>query len=681
MDEAFHLPPAPVRKRWPLAAVGVVLPFTCVALQVSMVAASDVLDGITITAPRDIQGSTTGEVIAEESSIASTQLPSQRLTEGGAGLARILGRTAGVQSRGAGGFGSVENLSIRAGSSAQTGVYLDGIRLNGAGNPTFDLGAIDALNLDAVDIYRGASPHVFGNSDIGGAVNLRTPKTNNSEPSASVSLSAGSFNTLGARLGGSGGRGPWHVLGVLSTRQSDNDYSVIDNNGTRFNPLDDKRERRNNADASLTSALARVHYQASDTRAASAVIQAGSRDSGVPTPQNFTDNDARFATDSASLHLTHSVDRTGNWNTRQTLFANQLDSLFDDPDADVGLGAQVTDSSTTTTGARVFAEHIDERGSFSTLLELRNERLEHVDLIRGGRDLQAQRQELALLSHYALWFPGDAIVFTPGIEWRQTRDRVTVSPEAERLRGTPEATNERIFLQSLGMRADIGSNFSLRANAARLQRSPSFAELFGDSGLQLASSDLRSERGTNIDLELNWQDTPNNPQHSASFTVFSSSRKQLIANVFDSRGVSRAENIADAQVLGLEVRVAYSITPVLSLDTNLTWQQTKQKDPIAAFDGRQLPGQATLVVGSRLEWQRGPWRAWYGIDHERGRFYDTANLLAAPDTTTHYAGIGWERNPFSVSLTLDNLTDEIVEDFRRFPRPGRSAFLSVQLTL
>lgn len=695
MDEGFHnpvvaagsrsLPCNVVRAAMPPATAPIVLSALAVALWVVFptppAVANEELEGITITAPRDVQGSTTGEVVAEESAVASTHLPSQQLTEGGAGLARVLGRTAGVQSRGAGGFGSVETLTIRAGSSAQTGVYLDGIRLNGVANPTFDLGTIESLNLDSVDVYRGSTPHALGNSDIGGSVNLRTSRTLGYEPAGSISLNAGSFGAQGVRFGGSGGSDKWHALGFLSTRQSDNDYSVLNDNGTRFNTADDEQQRRNNADVTRTAALGRLLYRASDTREASVMFQAGKRESGIPTAQNFEDNEARFATDSASLHLTHTKDNIGNWNTRQTLYANRLDSLFEDPDADVGLGAQVTDSAATTSGARVFAEHIGLASSFSALLDWRHERLEHQDLIRGGRDLEAQRQEAALLSHYALWFLDDRLVLTPGVEWRQTRDRIRVSPEAVRLRGAPEAADESAFTQSLGLRAEFGRGFSVRANAARLQRSPSFTELFGDSGLLLASPDLQSERGTNVDLELNWQDTPADPQQQFSIGVFSSSRKQLIATVFDSLSRGRAENIPQADVLGMEVNVTSSMTSALTLSANLTWQHTEQKNPTVALDGNQLPGQAPLAVGTRLEWAKGTWRAWYGVDHERDRFYDTTNLLAAPNTTTHHAGVEWQRTPFSVSLAFDNLTDEVVEDFRRFPRPGRSAFLSVQLTL
>lgn len=665
-----------ISRAWPALLV--------VAMLTTPVQASDLLDGITITAPADGQ-QRTGEVVAEESAVARHTIPVERFTETNASLGAVLSRSVGTQARGAGGFGSVETLSIRAGTSAQTGVYLDGIRLNGAGNPSFDFATLEALNLSSIDVYRGGTPLALGGGDIGGAVNLRTPTggtdTTKARQDGTLGISGGSFGARGAHVSGSASRGQWFALGAISTREADNNYRVTDNNGTRFNTTDDSREDRLNADVSRQALLGRLLYRVSDKREASVLVQATARDSGVPTPRNNEGNDARFSDDTTSVHLTHTARQLGSWNTRQTLYHHTLDYLYNDRDGDVGLGVQSTDSANTTLGTKFFAEHVDDTGSLSLILDAREENLDQRDLIRGARNLEGRRFEYTLLSSYALWLPGDTLVLTPGVEWRRTRDRVRVTTEAAALRGAPEKTEERAFMQSLGMRAELGRGFSLRANAARVQRSPSFTELFGDSGLLLANSLLIPERGSNIDLALAWQDTPANPRHRISVGVFTSDRDQLITTVFDSRGVGRAENIGEARAHGVELEVASALTRTITLDGNLTWQDTEQITELDSTDGKQLPGQATVVLGARLEWAYGQWRSWYGVDHERDRFYDTGNLLRAPDNTVQHAGLQWQQKPFTVSFSLDNIGDVVVEDFRGFPRPGRSAYLAVKLTL
>lgn len=646
----------------------------------SGVDAQDSLDGITITAPAEGEETNTGDVIAFESSVAREVIPAERLAEGSSSVASALARSIGVQSRGTGGFGTSEFLTIRAGTRQQTGVYLDGVRLNGATNPAFDFAAIDAIGLRGAELYRGSTPLALGSGDIGGAVNLRTAASSG-ENTTRVGAKLGSFGSVGAALGTELHAGAWQLLGSLSARTSDNDFDILNNNGTSFNTLDDRVEPRENADASRLAGIARLQYSHSADRSSSILLQGSARDAGVPTFNNDPDNDARLFDDAASLQATHIANRLGTWNTRQTLFVNLQDRRFDDRDSAVGLGAQLTDSDSLASGLRLFAERPGLNGTWSVLAEFRNETLTHVDEIRGGRDLQARRSEWALRSQYALWLPGDAVVVTPLVSWQGFRDRVNVSDEAETLRGAPAANDEFTFLQGLGFRAELGSGWTLRGNAAQVHRRPSFGELFGDSGLFLASPDLTSETGLNADFALSVVNDPVAPTQRAALTVFYSRRDDLIASVFDSRGVGRAENISSARINGVELDIGLALSRHLQLEANLTWQDAQQVSNIEAFDGRQLPGEAEWVGGARLEWRNKRWRAWYALDVERTRFFDTGNLLAASDSTLHQAGFTWASGAWTASLTLDNLSDTVVEDFRGFPHPGRAIFVDITLTL
>lgn len=643
--------------------------------------AQDSIDSITITAPVGTQDAETGEVVEFESSVARSDITSERLVEGSGSVARALARNVGVQTRGTGGFGTSEFLSIRAGSRQQTGVFLDGIRLNGATNPAFDFAAIDAIGLQAVELYRGGTPLALGSGDIGGAVNLRTSTRIDDDRLARIGLQVGSFGSAAASVGSQGRYGAWHVLGSLSARSADNDFDILNNNGTSFNTLDDRIEARQNADASRLALLARLRYDHSTDRSSSLLIQGSQRDTGIPTINNSAGNNARLGDDAVALQATHILNRLGAWNTRQTLFLNTRNTLFDDRDSTVGLGAQLTGSGSQATGLRLFAERPGVQGTASLALDFRSESLTHRDDIRGGRDLEARRQEWNIRSHYALWLPGDTVVVTPQLSWSGFQDRVQVSEEAEALRGAPASSDETVFTQGLGFRAELGSVLTLRGNAARVHRRPSFGELFGDSGLFLASPDLVSETGVNADLSVSLADDPETPTRYASLTVFHSRRDDLIANVFDARGVGRAENIASARVDGVELELGYTVSPRLRIDANLTWQDTRQISSINAFDGRQLPGQAVWAGGTRVEWRNAAWRIWYSVDHERGRFFDTGNVLPASDSTLQRAGLAWARGPWALSLSMDNLGDVVTEDFRGFPHPGRAVFFDLNLTL
>ncbi len=655
--------------------------FTLASLSPHPALAAEQLDELVVTAPDDNTDPQTGEVIEDESAVARTVIKAEQLTEGAAGIAKVLSRTVGVQTRGSGGFGSSEFLSIRAGTATQTGVYLDGIRLNGASNPAFDFSTLDALGLASAEVYRGGTPFALGSPDVGGAVNLISSRTNADPTGGTIKTQFGSFGSLAAHAGARTAAGPWRLLAAVTARHADNNYDVLDDNGTRFNTRDDEIEERLNADATRTSALARLSYQAAPHQETGVLIQASQRDSGVPTPRNNPDNRARFNDDALSLQASNTLDRVGAWNTRQTLYVNVQNTLYDDREGSIGLGSQLTESDARTTGLKLFSERLGDRGTLGLVLDVSQEQLDHRDRIRGGRDLDALRQSLNITSQYALWLPGDKLVVTPSLGWKYLDDEIQVSEQAAALRGTPEARTHVNTTPGIGIRAELGRKFSLRANATRVQRSPSFSELFGDSGLLLASPDLVSETGTNTDIALVWNNRSRSLGKEISLGVFHSRRTDLITTVYDSRGVGRAENIPGARISGIELELDLAITPSWSATANLTWQDTRQLSDFSSFDGKQIPGQARESASARIDWANHRWRAWYGLDHERGRYYDTANLLPARTRTLQRAGLTWTHDAASISLVLDNLGDVIVEDFRGFPHPGRAAHLSLTYNL
>jgi len=54
------------------------------------------------------------------------------------------------------------------------------------------------------------------------------------------------------------------------------------------------------------------------------------------------------------------------------------------------------------------------------------------------------------------------------------------------------------------------------------------------------------------------------------------------------------------------------------------------------------------------------------------RFFDSGNFLRAEDETSFNLGAVWQRGNWRADLTLNNVSDENIEDFNGFPRPGRA---------
>jgi vitamin B12 transporter len=91
-------------------------------------------------------------------------------------IADALKTVPGVSIATRGGLGSQSSAFIRGGSSAQTLVLIDGVRINDLSSPNgaFDFGALMTGNIGRVEILRGPNSIIWGSQAIGGVVNVQS---------------------------------------------------------------------------------------------------------------------------------------------------------------------------------------------------------------------------------------------------------------------------------------------------------------------------------------------------------------------------------------------------------------------------------------------------------------------------------------------------------------------------
>lgn len=91
-------------------------------------------------------------------------------------IADALQTVPGVSIATRGGLGGQTSAFIRGGSSAQTLVLIDGVRLNDLTSPNgaFDFGALMTGNIGRVEILRGPNSVIWGSQAIGGVVNVQS---------------------------------------------------------------------------------------------------------------------------------------------------------------------------------------------------------------------------------------------------------------------------------------------------------------------------------------------------------------------------------------------------------------------------------------------------------------------------------------------------------------------------
>lgn len=123
---------------------------------------------------------------------AITVVDMARAQQQSADLGEVLARTEGVAIRRTGGLGSDAQLSLNGLWGSQIRSFIDGVP-SGLLYP-FDIASVPVQLVKQVEIFRGVVPVRFGADALGGAINL--VPVERSEASGEVSLQAGSFGTF-----------------------------------------------------------------------------------------------------------------------------------------------------------------------------------------------------------------------------------------------------------------------------------------------------------------------------------------------------------------------------------------------------------------------------------------------------------------------------------------------------
>lgn len=615
----------------------------------------------------------TGEVVEEEHTGSRSRLTTLRLEQPGAQLGELLGSTSGVQQRQSGGFGTFSSITVRAASAAQTAVYLDGILLNSAGEPVIDLSTLEILNLSSVDLYRGSAPLQLGHASMGGAINLNTEDASD-RTGHRIRLGVGSFSQASLLAASSGRAGKWDWTASLAHQRSDNDFTFVNDNATPLNPNDNEQQQRRNNQVRRRSILLKSGYQASENLRSDVLLQLAERQVGVPNVRNTLNNRASFDTLKSQLQLSQRINQWHGWNTRHTVYWHQADNVFDDSLSQIGLGAQLLDSDINTLGVSSYWEYFVNLGTFGFSADLRNETLDLVDELNEDEGFTADRQLLVTAMHLAIIDADDRWIVTPALRWQGSARNGTTTAI-----GVPTELNE---LKESALGAQLGASYAvtptvtLSANAGNTYREPAFGELFGSIGLINGTPTLEPERGTNLDIGVRYQ----NKHLKLQATAFQNRSDELIVTSFDARGIGRPSNTGEAEVTGLEMDIVWQIEPKWRFTANATVLNPRNRNPFQGFNNKQLPGEARSSTFARINFSPGPTTYWYEWATNRERFYDSANLLPARNTSLHNIGLDMKHKSWQLSAQIQNITDTTVEDFNGFPKPGRQLTLAVTYT-
>jgi outer membrane receptor protein involved in Fe transport len=275
----------------------------------------------------------------------------------------------------------------------------------------------------------------------------------------------------------------------------------------------------------------------------------------------------------------------------------------------------------------------------------------------------------------------------------------------------PDAGGWRVLAAPrIGARAGGGAGgdgaWTVRANAGATARPPDVTELYGDRGALVGNPELRPERGVQLDLGPAWEVASARVELVGFFARY----RDLIAWTLGPQGIARPENLARADVGGLELAAEAGAGPV-QLEATGALIRAANRSPDPVYAGNQLPripalsGTATVSLVGPLgpptaSLAPGPLRLALDAAFTAGTWADTANQTRQPPRALLGADLEARDRSGRLAVELDvrNLLDTIswrvprdpvagdltpidaaVVDYAGQPLPGRTFTLSLRL--
>ena len=591
-------------------------------------------------------------------------------------LGEIVEKEVGVQVRRHGGLGSLSSVSLRGSDSDQVMVYLDGVLLNKATGGGVNLSDISLGDVQAIEVYRGTVPGQFGKASMGGVVNIQTRRGDKGFK-GDIGLGYGSFHTKQGSFFINHKPGKWDYLFSFDTMDTANDFEFENDQGTPWNPNDDKKEERNNAAVTRHNLLAKAGYDFSSDLRVELNNQWFYKDQELPGPHNSERADTTLDTRRNITTLRLIADDWGGQGMNSHFKASHSwkEENYDDSEGFVGLGRQKNIYTTESSSGSVYLECMKGNHLLSLNTKYKYEQYEVESLLQDQNPNDSSRDLLSVTLQDSWFLFGDRLIFTPALRYNYIRDELESGKSiyGQHLEG--RSRDKNYFEPQAGLKYRATDWLNLKANWSDYVREPSFFELFGDRGLFHGNPDLMAEKGMNFDggAEVDYRMRNSLIQRiNVQAAYFYREVDNLITRVYDARGVGKSLNIAGSRIEGLETNLSLDFLDHLRLIGRATWKDTENQGEDSAYKGNQLPGRYKKSYLGRLEFKIKYCKFYAERILDKDMYYDSANLLKAEDKDEINLGLNASYNDFILTLEAKNIQDNQYEDFNGYPLPGRS---------
>lgn len=479
-----------------------------------------------------------------------------------------------IEARGRGGY---TVASVRGSTSSQVAVYIDGVLANLGSEAAVDLSTISVSDIQRIEVYRGYIPARFGKAALGGVINIVTKRVE--KAGGSLSVGASSYGQRQASLSWSTQLFSGDFYMGLNHDRSNGDFEYWNDNNTPYTPGDDYKAGRQHNGYRNSDILLKWGDANWEARAAweknerdLAVAAPGADKPGVP-------EGADLDTEQISLSLGRRQ-KTGilDWGWQ----VNYLDQnkKYDDPDNTVG-------------GWGEYHNEYDTR---------------RWDFTIDGSMRLGDRHFLEFMGNYArerMDVTGDIITTLGGIDkftqesWSlQLQDSIALDAAGSFL-AVPvirwnEQDGEGKFSWGLALSKELKNGWSLHASGGKYNRAPNMYELYGDGATVRPNPDLNWEEGMQFDFGVHKEGRMFGANNRSALTFFWKKPENLIEYVMTSPRFGIYQNIADAEIYGVELESSF-IWQKWEAALSVTWMESENKTEDDYRQGLTLP--------NRPEWE------------------------------------------------------------------------------
>lgn len=566
-------------------------------------------------------------------------------------------------------LGALSSQFIRGSNTAQVLILLDGRPINDVGfMGGFDLSNFTTDNIERIELLPGGGSTLYGSDALGGVINIITRAPADEKPEVTLRAAAGSFglNEQAVQARGRSGDLGWSV--GYNRTQATNDFPFeINRIGLQAD--------RNNADVLYNNLNLKLEGKLSDRNQVTFSALYLNKDfgsaGGVPIPDSIGQFNsltplARQTTEELFLDLTWQaqLDQAGNSQLTTRLFADLLDSNFDNPDP-------------TAFGTR---DDVDRRSIGAQVQH--NWKVAKNQTLTYGFDYRNTQSRNTTFS-YGLG--------TTDVNYDGSIDQgalfarydVNITPKFNLNFGLRQdfnsLANGSFTSPSVGARLAIGDSTVLRANYARSFRAPQIVNLEGLAAFNVVGNpDLEPERGDSFDIGI---DQSLGKNGLLRLTFFANTISNLIN--FQFGAPSTYENIGKVRTLGLEADLNVRLLKNLYAFANFTLNEPEiieDGDPTITGNELSFRGADSLNVGLAYENAKGVYIAAI-VRYLSSYFVNNTNTESLPGYTTLDLKLRFPiGDSFAFTGSLDNLLDQQYEQFPGFPAVGRSFRLGVSAT-